>query len=57
VNRGESPEIDLNRPIKGGHVSRDYPFREIKIVNSGVPLTRDRALVLISPEGNKTVVL
>jgi hypothetical protein len=29
VNKGESPEIDLGRPIKGGHVSRDLPFREI----------------------------
>jgi hypothetical protein len=29
VNKGESPEIDLGRPIKGGHVSRDFPFWEI----------------------------
>jgi hypothetical protein len=28
-----------------------------KIGNSEVPLTRGRALVLISPEGNKTAVL
>jgi hypothetical protein len=30
VNEGESPEMDLVRPIKGGHVSRDFPFQEIR---------------------------
>jgi hypothetical protein len=29
VNRGESPEIDLDHPNNGGHVSRDFPLREI----------------------------
>jgi hypothetical protein len=29
VNRGESPEIDLDRPNNGGHVSRDFPLWEI----------------------------
>ena len=29
MNRGESPKIDLDRPSNGGHVSRDFPLREI----------------------------
>jgi hypothetical protein len=29
VDKGESLEIDLGHPIKRGHVSWDFPFREI----------------------------
>jgi hypothetical protein len=52
-SRNRSGPSDLGRirvarlPIPGIRKSR----------NSRVPLTRGRALVLISPEGNKTVVL
>jgi hypothetical protein len=37
MNRGESPEIDLDRPNDGSHVSRDYPFWEIGNREFGSP--------------------
>lgn len=30
MNRGKSSEKDLDRPNNGGHVSRDFPLREIR---------------------------
>jgi hypothetical protein len=51
--QGGNPEAVIDRPILGGYVSRDYPFRE----NSGVPLTRDRSLALINPDGRESVVM
>jgi hypothetical protein len=27
---GGNPKVVINRPISGGYVSRDYPFREIE---------------------------
>jgi hypothetical protein len=38
-------------------VSRDYPFREIGIGDSGVLLSIDRALALIIPDGREVVVI
>jgi hypothetical protein len=48
VNRGESPgtlhggslEIDLDHPIKEGHVSRDHPLREIENREFGSPVDK-----------------
>jgi hypothetical protein len=54
---GGNPEVVVDRPISGGYVSRDYPFREIGIGDSGVPLTRGRALALTNPDGRESVVM
>ena len=48
---------DEDGPSEGGHMAAIQDFRKSEIRNLGVPLTRGWALVLISPEGNKTVVL